>query len=99
MPAEFHFIRPEWLWALPAVVFLTLALARRQLAPGNWQRVVDPALAPYVLSRRQLTGATRRWWLVLLGGILATIALAGPSWNRVSPNSSVGPGHASVRGG
>lgn len=83
MPAEFHFLRPEWLWALPAVILLTLALARRQLAPGSWQRVVDPALAPYVLSRRQLKGTTRRWWLVLLGGLLATLALAGPSWNRV----------------
>ena len=83
MPAEFHFLRPEWLWALPAVALLTIALARKQLAPGSWQRIVDPALIPYVLSRRQLKGMGRRWWLVLLGGLLAAIALAGPSWNRV----------------
>ena len=60
MPAEFHFLRPDWLWALPAVLLLTLALARRQLAPGNWQRIVDPALVPHVLSRRQLKGAGKR---------------------------------------
>lgn len=83
MPAEFHFLRPEWLWALPAVVLLTFTLARRQLAPGSWQRIVDPALVPYVLSRRQMKGMSHRWWLVALGGILATLALAGPSWNRV----------------
>lgn len=83
MPLEFHFLRPDWLWALPAVLLLTFALARRQLAPGNWQRIVDPALVPHVLSRRQMKGMSHRWWLAALGGILATLALAGPSWNRV----------------
>jgi len=83
MLAEFHFLRPEWLIALPVVAVLSIWLARRQLAPGSWQKIVDPALAPYVLSRRQLRGASRRWWLVFLGGVLATLSLAGPSWNRV----------------
>ena len=83
MLAEFHFLRPEWLWALPLIGLVTWALAHRQLAPGSWQRVVDPALAPYVLSRSQAKGLSYRWWLVLIGGILATLSLAGPSWNRV----------------
>jgi len=83
MPTEFHWIRPEWLLALPLVGLLALIMARRQLAPGSWQRVVDPALAPYVLSRSPRDTADARWWLVLLGGILAAIALAGPSWNRL----------------
>ena len=30
-----------------------------------------------------MRGASRRWWLVALGGILATVAMAGPSWTRV----------------
>jgi Ca-activated chloride channel family protein len=40
-------------------------------------------LVPYILSRSQISGLTYRWWLTLAGGILASIALAGPSWNRV----------------
>ena len=83
MLAEFHFLRPEWLWALPLIGLLTWALAHRQLAPGSWQRVIDPELAPYILSRSQVRGLSYRWWLVLFGGILATLSLAGPSWNRV----------------
>ena len=82
MLAEFHFLRPEWFWALPAVVLLTFAFARRRLAPGSWQRVVDPLLAPYVLSRAPLENLRYRWWLMFLGGVLAVTALAGPSWNR-----------------
>ncbi|MFT5500973.1 MAG: Ca-activated chloride channel family protein, partial [Woeseiaceae bacterium] len=83
MLADFQWLRPEWLWALPVVAALSYSLARRRLAPGSWQLVVDEALAPYVLSRSQIKGLTYRWWLVLLGGVLATLALAGPSWNRV----------------
>jgi Ca-activated chloride channel family protein len=83
MPTEFHWIRPEWLLALPLLALLGFLMARRQLAPGNWQRVVDPALAPYVLSRAPARAADFRWWLMLLGGAIAAIALAGPSWNRL----------------
>jgi Ca-activated chloride channel family protein len=83
MPADFHWLRPEWLWALPLVGLLTFALGRRQLALGSWHRIVDPALAPHVLSRTQIKGLTYRWWLILIGGILAVMSLAGPSWNRV----------------
>lgn len=83
MPTEFHWIRPEWLLALPLIGVVVFALARRQLAPGAWQRVVDPALAPYVLSRSPARGGGGRWWLVFSGGVLATIALAGPSWDRL----------------
>ena len=83
MPAEFHFLRPDWLWAIPVVAGLTLFLARRRLAPGSWQAVIDPALAPYILSRTQVSRLSYRWWLTMIGGLLAAMALAGPSWNRV----------------
>ncbi len=83
MPAEFHFIRPEWLWALlPALAAIAL-LAQRRLAPGSWQRVVDPALVPYVLSSSQKHQGIYRWWLVMLGAVLAITALAGPAWQRI----------------
>lgn len=83
MPTEFHWIRPEWLLALPLVALLALLLARRQLAPGRWQRIVDPALQPYVLSRTASRTSRSRWWLFLPCGVLASVALAGPSWNRL----------------
>ncbi len=83
MPAEFHFIRPEWLLALPLVIAVTWLLARRLLAPGSWQGVVDPALVPYVLARSAAPEGAWRWWLMLLAGVIAVTALAGPSWDRI----------------
>jgi Ca-activated chloride channel family protein len=46
MLSDFHFLRPEWLWALPLVIAATVLLARRRLGPGGWQDVVSPSLAP-----------------------------------------------------
>jgi Ca-activated chloride channel family protein len=83
MPAEFHFLRPEWLWALPAVILITALLAHRRLAAGSWRNIVSPALAPYVLSMSQNRQGRYRWWLLGLGGVLAVVALAGPAWQRI----------------
>ena len=83
MPADFHWIRPEWLLAIPVVVVLAVLLARRQLGAGLWRGVIDPALIPHVLSRTPGRGLDWRWWLLGLAGVIASVALAGPSWQRV----------------
>jgi Ca-activated chloride channel family protein len=83
MPADFHFIRPEWLWAIPAVIAVAILLAKRELGPGNWQNVVDPALMPHVLSGSANRGGGLRWWLVGLTGVIAATSLAGPAWQRI----------------
>lgn len=83
MPAEFHWLRPEWLLAIPLVAAFAWYSARRRLRPGRWQRVVDPALQPHVLSRAPRSGLDYRSWLLFLGGTLAALALAGPAWERM----------------
>jgi len=83
MLADFHFLRPEWLWAIPAIVIAAVLLARRRLGPGSWQNVVDAALAPHVLASSATKRADMRWWLVAIGGILGVVAIAGPAWQRV----------------
>jgi Ca-activated chloride channel family protein len=83
MPAEFHWLRPEWLLAIPLVVLGAILLGRRRLGAGNWEQVVDRALMPFVLSRSQGTAGAHRWWLLAVGGVLAALALAGPAWERI----------------
>ncbi len=83
MLADFHFIRPEWLIALPIVLLTAVLFARRRLGPGSWEMVVDPQLAPYVLSSTQRGRGDQRWLLLALVGILGVLALAGPVWERI----------------
>jgi Ca-activated chloride channel family protein len=83
MWADFQFLRPDWLWALPAVLAATVLLARQKLGPGSWQTVIDPTLAPHVLSTSASRHGRARWWLLGLGGVVAVLALAGPAWQRI----------------
>ncbi|HEX7079896.1 MAG TPA: VWA domain-containing protein [Gammaproteobacteria bacterium] len=82
--ADFHFLRPWWLAALPCGVLLVLYLFRMQANGGGWRNVVDRVLQPLVLSTGDAyTG--RRWPLAaaVAAWILASLALAGPTWERV----------------
>jgi Ca-activated chloride channel family protein len=83
MPAEFLWLRPAWLWAIPAVILIAVYFARRRLGPGSWEHIIAPALAPYVLSRSAARGSDYRWWILGLAGVLAALALAGPAWERI----------------
>ncbi len=79
----FHFLRPVWLALLPPLWLLALWLARRRARDGQWSRLVDAHLLS--LLRLAENGPARRlspWPLVALAWTLATLALAGPTWQR-----------------
>jgi Ca-activated chloride channel homolog len=82
--ADFHFIRPYWFLALlPAVIFIFLSV-RNKLARGNWSEVCDTALLPFILQDSDKK-AKHRWTsaAMSLASVLAIIALAGPTWERL----------------
>ena len=80
---DFHWLRPEWFGILPILFLITFGFARRKLRMGSWFRLIDPKLVPYVLLREQNKETSFQWWLLFLGGLLAVIAMAGPSWDRI----------------
>ena len=79
---QFHFLRP---WALVLIVpAILLWLASRSAADSTrrWARVIDPDLLKLLT-----VGGPSRWRLLphdllLAGWIVATLAIAGPSWQR-----------------
>ncbi|MEM8683739.1 MAG: VWA domain-containing protein [Pseudomonadota bacterium] len=83
MPDTLHFIRPEWLWGVPLVIAAAIMLARRSLREGSWQHIIDPALAPHVLSGSARQSSTLAWWLTAIAGCLGCVALAGPAFERL----------------
>jgi Ca-activated chloride channel family protein len=83
--SEFHFLRPLWLLALPAVAVLVIGLLRAKYSSRGWQAVCDAQLLPFVLASGQ-RGSQRRSsapWLLGLTGSMLVIALAGPTWERL----------------
>ncbi len=80
MPSEFIFLRPWWLLLIPVGILLAYAAART--GRDNWRQVCDRALLPELTVIGDRVSTRLVWFLVLIGWLLATIALAGPAWER-----------------
>ena len=79
----FHFIRPEWLLALFAFFWLFWRIRLMNTNKGIWQSVCDQALLPHILIDQPLQHQRWPWVLYGISGVLAIIALAGPTWERL----------------
>ncbi|EDY86355.1 TPR repeat-containing protein [gamma proteobacterium HTCC5015] len=85
--ADFHFLRPHWLWLLCLLAVLPVAQRFRHSAIGLWRQWVDPELQAHVLSEAPSDAKSWHQGLgsslgVAISIALAAIALAGPSWER-----------------
>lgn len=81
--AEFHFLRPFWLWLLLPLAILIWRLLRANGSANAWRELVDPHLLPRLLV--EAGGGLRRLPIVLLsiGWLALVLALAGPTWERL----------------
>ena len=80
MEFDLHWIRPLWLLALPLAA---LPWLKGREAKGPWTRVLDPALAPFVL-RRPGPGTGSNWRLICSAALsVCILALAGPAYRQV----------------
>jgi Ca-activated chloride channel homolog len=81
--SEWHFLRPHMFYLLIPLILLLAALWRRKLKFGGWGQVCDEQLLPYILQgdakNRYLPFA-----MLSLTGLIGIVALAGPTWERVS---------------
>lgn len=79
---DFHFLRPYFLVLLPLLWGVTLWLARRHHRDRDWRNLIDAKL----LSALRLDAVEAKhmspWPLLALTWSLATLALAGPSWQQ-----------------
>lgn len=83
MLSTFHFLRPNWLYALLPLAGLLWLLWRKRTSSRSWQSVVDPRLLPHLLIGQS---ARQRPWVSLavgLGGLLSILAMAGPAWQKL----------------
>ena len=83
-----HFIRPLWLVLVPLAVILPLLWRHLRRPSGDWSRVCDAHLLHW-LSVGDAAAKPSRFgpWLAGLVWLIAALALAGPSWQKL-PDSS-----------
>ncbi|MFK7734067.1 MAG: VWA domain-containing protein, partial [Pseudomonadales bacterium] len=76
----FHFMRPEMLWALPALLVFWLLL-RRTAGSHRWEQYIPKEL---VAALQTDTSERTSLWriLILVIWALLVVAAAGPSWQK-----------------
>lgn len=79
---NFHFLRPEWFYALIPAIIATFWLFRCRNQAGNWDQVISPELLPFLLDRIPEKQRRSLPILALIGWTLAAVAMAGPTWER-----------------
>jgi len=80
---QFHFLQPLWLLGLLALPLLIGFGMRGDAAQRALSRLADPALLPYLIGgEKRRTRAPSG--LLALGWTLGILALAGPTWSRVT---------------
>ena len=91
LPEGFHFLRPDWLLAAPAIVPLVWLARQGAAAASAWRRVCDPELFEHLVAKER--GRAPRWPLFALvaGWVVSCVALAGPAWERLPQPSFASP--------
>lgn len=79
---NFHFIYPFWLLALIPAGILFFLLRRQQEVKSQWRKLIAPHLLPYLIEKAGTSERIRPYRLLVVGLVIAVIALAGPTWQR-----------------
>jgi Ca-activated chloride channel homolog len=79
---QFHFLRPDWFYALIPAVLLFALLRYRQQNASNWENSIDSSLLPFLLENPTGPVSKNPFFLLLFGWLIATLALAGPVWEK-----------------
>ncbi|MEE9411784.1 MAG: VWA domain-containing protein [Methylococcales bacterium] len=81
--ADFHFLRPYWLLALIPLTGFLYAYYHRRLKQGIWSEVCDSQLLKWLLVDKPGKRQSHPLSWMTLGGAIAVLSLAGPSWERI----------------
>lgn len=79
---NFHFLRPEWFYALIPAALLFALLRYRNSHHSNWETAIEPHLLEHILDNPDSQVSRSPFTILLLAWLIATVALAGPVWRK-----------------
>ncbi|MFT2091268.1 vWA domain-containing protein [Paraglaciecola sp. 2405UD69-4] len=80
---DFHFIRPHWLWAILPLIGLVGLLRHVHKQQSGWQSVLASHLYQHLITTDGIKKARPPLLLLGVSWVIATLALAGPTWERL----------------
>lgn len=80
--ADFHFIRPLWLFAIFGLFIMLYLLKKLHVKQSGWQQLLPNHLAK-VLVQSSVKTKSSSLILPFFIGLLSILAMAGPSWQKL----------------
>ena len=80
---EFHFIRPHWLWLIIPLLIIVALIRYIHKQQSGWQSVLASHLYQHLITTKGIKKARPPLFLLGFCWVLATLALAGPTWERL----------------
>lgn len=80
--ADFHLLRPEWLWGLLPALGLLLLARWRDDPTRPWRGLIEPHLLRALRVEPRGGNRFRPVHLVVVALVLGSLGAAGPSWER-----------------
>jgi len=80
---NFHFIRPWWLISIAPALVILFFLWQTKEENNTWSGIISKDLMPYLLVQQQGQITRTPFYLLGLGWILISIAMAGPAWKEI----------------
>jgi Ca-activated chloride channel family protein len=81
--SDFHFIRPEWLFALIPLLLLIVAVRYLHKQQSGWQSVLASHLYQHLITTKGATKYRPPLFLLAFGWLVTVLAIAGPTWERL----------------
>ncbi len=80
---EFHFIRPHWLWAIIPLLIIVALIRYVHKQQSGWQSVLASHLYQHLITTAGIKKVRPPLFLLGFCWVLAAVALAGPTWERL----------------
>ena len=80
--SDFHFIRPWCFLILPLGWTIMAYTLSRQTSSNPWQNVCDAHLLRFLQPQRIAPQRLKQWGVQALCWLIATITIAGPTWQK-----------------
>ena len=81
--SAFHFLRPEWLYALLPLLALLVSIRYLHKQRSGWQSVLASHLYQHLITSKGSKKNRPPLTLLGIGWLLAVLALAGPTWEQL----------------
>jgi Ca-activated chloride channel family protein len=80
---DFHFLRPEWLWALIPLLILVFTVRHLHKQQSGWQAVLANHLYQHIITSKGAKKSKPPFALLAFSWLIVVLALAGPTWERL----------------